>query len=109
MSKERALRRAEREREAALRAAARARAEERRRRARRRRQALVGWVPRPWTRPGLLALRRRREVTATAALLLAADVLVWITQPEWSVRILAVLVTLLVAPVVHTLLFRRRR
>ena len=109
MSKERAIRRAEREREAATRATARAREEKRRRRSRARRQALLRWVPRPRTTPGVLAQRRRREVTITICLLLALDVLVWVSQPQWSVRILAVLVTLLVAPVVHTLLFRRSR
>jgi len=109
MSKERAVRRAEREREAGIRAAARAREEQRRQRSAARRRLLLGWVPRPRTAPGLLARRRRREVTVTVCLLLALDVLVWVSQPQWSVRILAVLVTLLVAPVVHTLLFRRSR
>jgi hypothetical protein len=109
VSKERALRRAEREREAAIRAAARAREDERRQRSAARRRALTGWLPRPRTAPGLLAQRRRRELTVTVCLLLALDVLVWVSQPQWSVRVLAVLVTLLVAPVVHTLLFRRSR
>ena len=108
MSKERALRRAEREREAAIRAAARAREEERRQRALARRRALTGWLPQPRRTPGLLAQRRRREVTITVCLLLAVNVLVWVVRPEWGLRVLAAMVSLLVAPVIHTLLFRRR-
>ena len=108
MSKERQVRRAEREREAAVRAAARARQEERRQRSAARRRALTGWLPRPRRTPGLLARRRRREVTFTVCLLLALNVLVWVTRPEWGLRVLALMVSLLVAPVVHTMLFRRR-
>ncbi|NYD41500.1 hypothetical protein [Nocardioides panaciterrulae] len=108
MSKQRQVRRAEREREAAVRAAARARAAERRRRSAARRQAVTRWLPAPRRAPGLLAQRRRRETTVTVCLLLAVNLLVWVTRPEWGLRILALLVTLLVAPVVHTLLFRRR-
>jgi len=108
VSKERALRRAEREREAAIRAAARAREEERRQRALARRRALTGWLPQRRRAPGLLAQRRRREVTITVCLLLAVNVLVWVVRPEWGLRVLAAMVSLLVAPVIHTLLFRRR-
>jgi Flp pilus assembly protein TadB len=108
VSKERAQRRAEREREAAIRAAARAREEERRQRAQARRRTLTGWLPTPRRTPGLLARRRRREVTFTVCLLLVLNVLVWVVSPEWGLRILAAMVSLLVAPVVHTLLFRRR-
>ena len=56
MSKERAQRRAEREREAAIKAAARARTEERRQRSAARKQKLTGWMPRPRFTPGILAL-----------------------------------------------------
>ena len=108
MSKERAVRRAEREREAAIRAAARAREEERRQRSAARRRALTRWLPTPRRTPGLLAQRRRRELTFTVCLLLALNVLVWVVRPEWGPRVLAVMVSLLVAPVIHTLLFRRR-
>ncbi|MFC4784626.1 hypothetical protein ACT8ZV_09135 [Nocardioides sp. MAHUQ-72] len=108
MSKERQVRRAEREREAAIRAAARAREEERRQRSQARRRALTGWLPTPRRTPGLLAQRRRRELTFTICLLVAVNVLVWVVTPEWGLRILAVMVSLLVAPVIHTLLFRRR-
>jgi Flp pilus assembly protein TadB len=108
VSKERALRRAEREREHAIRAAARARAEERRQRRTGRRQALFGWLPRPRLQPGLLAARRRRQLATTGALLLALNVLVWVVSREAEVRVVLAMVSLLAAPVLHTLLFRRR-
>ena len=108
MSKERARRRAEREREQAIRAAARAAEQERRQRRDARRRTVAGWVPRPHWRPGLLAARRRRQVAATVVVLLALNVLVWIVRDDWAARILAVMVSVLVAPVVHTMLFRRR-
>jgi hypothetical protein len=108
VSRERALRRAEREREQAIRTAARAREDERRRRATARRSALVGWLPAPRRQPGLLAQRRRREVTITVCLLLALNVLVWVVSREWEARVVFAMVSLLAAPVLHTLLFRRR-
>ena len=108
MSKERARRRAEREREQAIRAAARAAEEERRQRRDARRRAVSGLVPSPRWRPGLLARRRRRQVATTAAILLALNVVVWIVSDHWAARVLALMVSLLVAPVVHTMLFRRR-
>jgi Flp pilus assembly protein TadB len=108
MSKERAQRRAEREREQAIRTAARARVEERTRLRARRREALVGWLPRPRWQPGLLARRRRQEITVTVLLLAVLNVLVWLVTPAWEVRVLFVMVSLLAAPVLHTLLFRRR-
>ena len=81
MSKERAQRRADRERQAAVRAAARARETERRARSAARKQALTGWLPRPRLMPGTLAARRRREVAATIAILLALTL-----RPEsWTV------------------------
>jgi len=108
VSRERARRREEREREQAIRAAARARAAERAERAAARRRAVLGWVPTPRRAPGLLAQRRRRQVTITVCLLLALNVLVWIVSRQWEARAVAVMVSLLAAPVLHTLLFRRR-
>jgi Flp pilus assembly protein TadB len=108
VSKARANKRAEREREQAIRAAARAREEERDQRRAGRREAISGWVPRPHLRPGLLAARRRHEVTLTVCLLLALNVLVWIVSPEAEVRVVFAMVSLLAAPVLHTMLFRRR-
>ncbi|MCW2844802.1 MAG: hypothetical protein JWN22_2718 [Nocardioides sp.] len=108
MSKQRAQRRAEREREQAIRAAARAREEERGQRRTGRRQAMFGWVPRPRFQPGLLAARRRHELTLTVCLLLALNVLVWIVSPEAEVRAVFAMVSVLAAPVLYTMLFRRR-
>ena len=107
MSRERARRRAEREREQAIRAAARARQEERRQRAAARRRSLTGWLPQPHRAPGVLAARRRRQVWATAAVLLVVNVVAWVVSPLWEVRVVIAMVSLLAAPVLHTLLFRR--
>ena len=106
MSKERAQRRAQREQEAAVKAAARARAAERRTRSTARRQRLTSWLPKSRLMPGELAARRRREVAATIAILLALNILVWIIRPDWQARLAALVVSLLVAPILH--LFVRR-
>ncbi len=108
MSKERARRRAEREREQAIRTAARARADERLRRRSTRRRALLGWLPQPHWQPGLLARRRRRQVATTIGLLVVGNALVWFASPAWEIRIVMAMVSLLAAPVLHTLLFRRK-
>jgi ABC-type antimicrobial peptide transport system ATPase subunit len=108
MSKERARRREEREREAAIVRAARAREAEKRERKVARSRRLSGLLPKRHSRQtGVLAERRRRQVSATAALLIGLNVLVWVFVPDWSVRALIVAVSLLAAPVLHTLLFRR--
>ena len=106
MSKERAQRRAERERLAAARAESQAREAERGTRAAARKKALTGWLPRPRLLPGEFAARRRREVAATIAILVALNLLVWIVRPDWEARLAAAAVSLLVAPVLH--LFIRR-
>jgi Flp pilus assembly protein TadB len=107
MSKERARRRAEREREAALKAAARQRDLERRARTRARRQALSGWLPRPQVTPGVLAARRRAELTATIGLLFLVNLLVWLVRPDWAARVGALVVSLVVFPVVRLVVSRR--
>ena len=111
MSKERARRRAEREQEAATLAAARAAEVERRERREARLRAITARLPRstpPRGRPGgVLAQRRRRESGTLLAALLAVNVLVWIVTGDWALRLAAVVVSLLAAPVLHTLLFRR--
>jgi len=107
MSKERAHRREAREREAAIVAAARASDAERRARQQRRRRAFRSRFPRRRGRPtGVVAARRRREVGATIAVLLVLNVLVWVVFPDWPMRTMVLLVSLLAAPVLHTLLFR---
>ena len=107
MSKERARRRAEREREAAIRRAAREREAERRSRARARRQALTGWVPRPHLTPGVLAARRRTELMATIGVLLVLNLFVWLVRPDWAARLGALVVSVLVFPVLRLLVSRR--
>ena len=107
MSKERAQRRAERERAAATKAAARARQAGRRSRSAARKQALTGWLPRTRLMPGTLAARRRREVATTIAILAALNVLVWVVRPDWEARLGALVVSVLVAPVLHVMVVRR--
>lgn len=107
MSKERARRRAEREREAAIRQAAREREVGRRSRSRARRQALTGWVPKPHLTPGVLAARRRTELMATIGLLLLLNLLVWLVRPDWAARLGALVVSLLVFPLLRLLVSRR--
>ena len=108
MSKERARRREEREREAAIVRAARAREAEKRERRTARTKALTGLVPKRHSRQtGILAVRRRRQLGFTITLVIALNVLVWVFVPDWSVRALILAVSLLAAPVLHTLLFRR--
>jgi hypothetical protein len=108
MSKERARRREAREREAAIRTAARAADAERRERREARRRAVASRLPQRHSRPtGRLAARRRRQVGVTVALLLALNVLVWVVFPGWPMRMMVLIVSTLVAPVIHTMLFRR--
>jgi len=107
MTKERARRRAEREREAAIRRAAREREAERRSRSRARRRALTGWVPRPHLTPGVLAARRRTELMATVGVLLLLNLLVWLVRPDWAARLGALVVSVLVFPVLRLLVSRR--
>ena len=108
MSRERALRRAERERVAAEAAVARAVEAERVARRAARRQRLTGWLPQGRNRQtGRLADRRRGEIRATIALLVAFNVLVWIFDASWAARAFALVLSLLAAPVLHVMLFRR--
>lgn len=100
MSKERARRRAEREREAAIKQAAHQREMERRTRAQARRRALTGWIPRPHLTPGVLAARRRTELMATLGLLFLLNFLVWLVRPDWAARLGALVVSAVVFPVV---------
>jgi hypothetical protein len=88
--------------------AARAASAERRERQARRRTAVQSRLPRRRSRPtGVLAQRRRRQVGATIAMLLALNVLVWVIFPDWPTRTMVLIVSLLVGPVLHTMLFRR--
>jgi hypothetical protein len=108
MSKDRARRREEREREAAVLAAARAAEAERKERRDARVRAVTARMPKRRPGPsGILAERRR---TQTRVLVLAAVVLnalVWFVTDDWYLRILALLLTALLLPLVHVLLTRR--
>ena len=110
VSKERQRRREAREREAGIVAAARAAEAEKRERRGARKRALTSRFPRRRhsRQTGVLAQRRRKQTGATIALLLGLNVLVWVLFTEWPARAMALILTLLVAPVLHTLLFRRR-
>jgi hypothetical protein len=108
MAKTRAIARAERQRAAAAAAERRAAEEAKRARQAARRRALAGWLPARRTGPvGVLTRKRRRRVEALLAVLLAVNVLVWFAAPSWSARALAAVASVLVAPVLHTVLFRR--
>lgn len=107
MSKERARRREEREREAAIRAAARAADDERRARSAARRRRLAALRPaRPVGRQtGTLARRRRQETTMLVVGLIVVNLLIWFTWSDVALQVLSGMVTVLAAPVLHTLLF----
>jgi Flp pilus assembly protein TadB len=108
MSKERARRREARKREAAIVTAARAAEAERRERRRTMQRAMSRRLPRRHSRQtGVLAQRRRKQAGTTIALVIALNVMVWVFFPGWATQGLALVVTLLAAPVLHTLLFRR--
>ena len=108
MSKERKLRREEREREAAAAAADRAAEAERQARRDARRRALTSRLPQRHSRQtGPLAERRRNQIALTFAVLAAVNVLVFAFTPDWSLRALVLVASVLGAPVVYTLMFRR--
>jgi Flp pilus assembly protein TadB len=115
VSRERSRRRAARAHEAALRASARAaEAERRERRAARGRavrRVTTDRLPRrtPVGRPtGTLARRRRTQRSLLLAGLVTVNVLVWLLSPDWAVRLAALVVSVLAAPVLATLLLPRR-
>jgi hypothetical protein len=110
VSKERASRRADREREAAIRAAARAAEAERRERRAARTKALrrmTAGFGGGGRQTGVLARRRRTRTSLLAAFLVAVNVLVWVVRPDWEARLAALVLSILVAPVLAGLLLRR--
>jgi Flp pilus assembly protein TadB len=113
MSKERARRRAEREREAAIKQAARAAEVERRERQAARRRAVrnagrrVG-LGRTTSRPdSVLARRRHRQHAVVLGLLVVLLVVGFAVRPDWASRLAFVVVAVLAYPVLRVLLFRR--
>jgi Flp pilus assembly protein TadB len=108
VSKERQQRRAEREAAAAKLAEQRAAEAEKQARRDARKASLTGWLPRPAARQtGLLAEKRRRQAGATFAGLVAFNLLVYAFTEDWYLTALTIVASLLGAPIVHMMLFRR--
>jgi hypothetical protein len=111
VSRERARRREEREREAAAAVAVRAAEAQRRARREARAAVLTRWVPPDWRRQrgrtGIIAERQRRQAAMTVAVVVALNVLTFCFTDTWDVRALVLVATLLGAPVLYTLLFRK--
>jgi Flp pilus assembly protein TadB len=111
VSRERARRREEREREAAARREARERREQRLARRRTARRAWRARLPHRtrWRRQqGLLARRRRAQNAAILGLFLAVQAVVWLVTSDPSVRLAAALFGVLSLPVLVTLTLDRR-
>ena len=108
MSKERAQRRAEREAAAAQLAEQRAAEAEKQARRSARRDKLSGWLPTSSGRQtGPLAEKRRRQAGATFAVLVAFNLLVFAFTRNPYMAAFTVVASLLGAPIVHLMLFRR--
>ncbi|MFE6509524.1 hypothetical protein ACFVDI_18600 [Nocardioides sp. NPDC057767] len=104
----RAKARAERERLAAAAAESRAAREAKEAARRARRKRLLGWVPARRSRPAsALAERRRRNVRILVAVLLLLNAMVYLVTEDIGTVVFAAIASVLVAPVVYTLLFRR--
>ena len=67
----------------------------------------------PQTRPparqavGVLARRRRHQTLGTLALVVLLNFASFAFLEHWAARLLVLIVSVLAAPVLHTLLFRR--
>ena len=108
MSKERAQRRAEREREAAVVAAARAAEAERKERREARKRAVTRWLPAKRRGPsGVLADRQRTQTRLLVLIFVMLNLLVWFATGDWAVRVLALALTALIAPLLSILLSRK--
>jgi hypothetical protein len=108
VSKERQQRRAEREAVAAKAAQQRSAVAQKQARREARKDRLTGWVPGPAGRQtGLLAEKRRRQAGATFAVLVALNLLVYAFTEDWYLTALTLVASLLGAPIVHMMLFRR--
>jgi Flp pilus assembly protein TadB len=108
MSKERARRREERERLAAVAAAEREVAAAKQARRGARRQAVAKRLPAGHSRQtGPLAERKRREILATVAVLVVLNILVFAVSRDAALAALMVVVSILGAPILYLMLFRR--
>jgi Flp pilus assembly protein TadB len=106
VSKERAQRRAERDRLAAAQAQARARQAQRQ--ARRSRQRRVPSLPRRRRPEGLLARRRRAQNSIIALLVIVAQLFGWLVFHSAMASFALLLLTVLAVPVLVTLVLDRR-
>ncbi|GAA4721075.1 hypothetical protein [Nocardioides conyzicola] len=105
MSKERAQRRAEREAETAAAAAARAAEAERKARRDARVSTLTRWLPKRRTTPtGVIAARNRTRTRMLVVSVLVLNVLVWVASGDWAVRMLALALSVLIAPILLILM-----
>jgi hypothetical protein len=57
----------------------------------------------------VLARRRQIQSSLLVAFLVAVQVVVWLVRPDWPSRLAALVVSILAAPLLAGLLFRRRR
>jgi hypothetical protein len=111
MSKERARRRAQREAEQARLAARRAERETRLARRRELRDRLVAVVPRPVRvarQGGLIARRRRAQNAVVTMLFVLVQALAWLLLSGWAARVGVLVLSLLLVPVLVTVVFDRR-
>ncbi|MGI5490603.1 hypothetical protein [Microtetraspora malaysiensis] len=111
MSKERARRRAERETERERRAAERAVREARAARRRELRGRLTAVLPRRVRvarQGGLLARRRRDQNAVLAVLWFLAQVIAWLLLDSWAARLGVFVLSILLIPVLVTIVFDRR-
>jgi len=56
----------------------------------------------------VLARRRQIQSSLLVAFLVAVQVVVWLVRPDWPSRLAALVVSILAAPLLAGLLFRRR-
>ncbi|GAA3807149.1 hypothetical protein GCM10022226_29120 [Sphaerisporangium flaviroseum] len=111
MSKERARRRAEREAEQARQAAVRAEREARMARRRELRNRLVAVLPRPVRvarQGGLIARRQRAQNAVVAVLFVLVQVVAWLLLSGWAARLGVLVLSLLLVPMLITVVFDRR-
>ncbi len=111
MSKERARRRAEREAERAREAAVRAARQARLAKRRELRGRLVAVLPRPVRvarQGGVLARRQRTQNGVVAVLFLIVQAIAWLLLSSWAARFGVLILSLLLVPVLVTLVFDRR-
>ena len=68
-------------------------------------RAATGWIPRPRKHPtGIIAQRRATQTRLLVVAVIVLNVLVWLASGDWAVRAFALLLTVLVAPLVHILM-----